>query len=1082
MMKTDATPTPYTNVLDEEYAELCARHRGTLPAAREGAPIVGLAFSGGGIRSATFCLGVLEGLKKLGLLKHVHYLSTVSGGGYIGAWLSANCHRHDHWLDAKTDWRESIAHLRRYSNYLSPEVGFFSADTWSMFTVWLRNTLLVQMTVIVAMACVLLVPPILLEWFKGWPHAGNYRWLTIALFIAGVVGIAGNQLLLTSEERHALRVKTWKYSLGAAVLFLGLAYAFAKWMAFDPFHGGAVDYRAAVPVAGLLVAAGVALLPVALRIVASRYKNPADRPERINYTQGWVQVAIVAPMLLTGYLVAAILWNETQPGCVGVPCELAKLQTYSALLTKAWLYWPFPLSVVFVSLWLLAFFSLRSWSTWSDRGVALLAAAVSMPVLHALLSAIMLLLQYILAHSSPAFGAAHAFVWTPALVLYAFALTIVVLIGILGRQSTEGAREWWSRLGAWLGIYGFAWMVIAVAATYGPFGLRWLAGLHWSTFWPVIGGWAATVAAGLFAGNSGATGNTAKNGRNNRVFEIVAAVAPFVFIAGLLVTVAAVVDRIVMQVDWTMPIGVAATVATTEHGAWFALVPLTVLGACLIVVTLLAARIDINEFSLNAFYRSRLVRCYLGATRAATVREPQYFTGFDNNDDVPLTDLAHPEPARSGPFHIVNCALNLGGSSDLALHTRRGATFIMSPLACGSDYATPGPSGTRTRLGFARTAQYGGVAGEAPTLGQAISVSGAAASPNMGYHTSPVVAFLLTVFNVRLGWWFPNPRKAIRRSSPRFNLKYLFAELFGGASDESNFLMISDGGHFENLAAYELIKRECRVVIICDAECDPDLKFEGLGTLIRMCQVDMGTTIELDVEAIRREAQSDWSPNRCAAGRIKYNTGAPDGVLIYLKASMTGHETTPVLQYKSSHPAFPHESTGDQFYGEDQFESYRLLGHDVACRTFGPIAPAATLPEMIAGADRLLKICSPSLSHQGRFTEHSTQLMKLWRQLAADPNLGTLDRELTNGSWPDSPPAGFRPSYYLCCALIQLMENVYLDLNLEDTWDHADTSGWNTLFTNWTKSPAFKSTWTMTKDVYGVRFQYFCNRNLGLPL
>ncbi len=126
--------------------------------------------------------------------------------------------------------------------------------------------------------------------------------------------------------------------------------------------------------------------------------------------------------------------------------------------------------------------------------------------------------------------------------------------------------------------------------------------------------------------------------------------------------------------------------------------------------------------------------------------------------------------------------------------------------------------------------------------------------------------------------------------------------------------MISDGGHFENLAAYELIRRRCRVIIISDAECDPELKFEGLGSLIRMCEVDFGTTITLDVGAIRPDPKSNWSGLRCAIGQIDYGDGIP-GVLIYLKAAMTGHEDSAVLQYKANHPDFPHESTGDQFYG-----------------------------------------------------------------------------------------------------------------------------------------------------------------------
>src|SRR5215217_1803645 len=100
------------DVLDEELAHIAARRPGESGVEDR---LVGLAFSGGGIRSATFGLGVLESLHKCGLLGKVDLLSTVSGGGYIGAWLSANCRRHADWLDPKRDWTFSIAHLRRYS-------------------------------------------------------------------------------------------------------------------------------------------------------------------------------------------------------------------------------------------------------------------------------------------------------------------------------------------------------------------------------------------------------------------------------------------------------------------------------------------------------------------------------------------------------------------------------------------------------------------------------------------------------------------------------------------------------------------------------------------------------------------------------------------------------------------------------------------------------------------------------------------------------------------------------------------------------------------------------------------------------
>ncbi|MDD1641564.1 MAG: hypothetical protein LUQ68_08820 [Methylococcaceae bacterium] len=228
-------------------------------------------------------------------------------------------------------------------------------------------------------------------------------------------------------------------------------------------------------------------------------------------------------------------------------------------------------------------------------------------------------------------------------------------------------------------------------------------------------------------------------------------------------------------------------------------------------------------------------------------------------------------------------------------------------------------------------------------MGQAISVSGAAASPNMGYHTSAPVAFLMTLFNARLGWWFPNPSKSsCQQPSPSFSLWYLLKELFGFANEKSKYLAISDGGHFENLAAYELVKRRCRVIIISDGECDPKLQFEGLATLIRMCEVDnLVKKIEIDVRSIHPESESGWSHSRCTIGKIYYDKYEPekdpDGWIIYLKASMNGHEDTAVMQYKAVHPDFPHETTDDQFYAEDQFESYRCLGKDITGQLFGKI-------------------------------------------------------------------------------------------------------------------------------------------------
>ena len=1051
-IKKDPKVVAWREAFQDELELVCAGDE------KKKEKLVGLAFSGGGIRSATFNLGVLEALKELDLLQKIDYLSTVSGGGYIGAWLTANCNRNKGWREKGANWSDSIRYLRRYSNYLSPEVGFFSADTWSMVMVWIRNTLLVQVTVILAIAAALIVPRLLFPVFANWHNAGDWRWITVALYIVGVVGVAGNQLLVSTkrDDFFVLRSGNWLRGLGLGVLCLGGAALFGWWSGFDPFHHGEVNYLVAGPIAFLLVIGTFFLMPLGAVIAGAK---------QINYTQGWVQGTVVAPMMLAGLLVAAVMWGDVQPGS-----KLAELDSFGKLFMGAWRLWPFPLTVIFTSVALLSFCSVRTLKTGRGILALLLAPVATLVVLHALLCGIALLLEYLA--SQGAAGAWNAFAWVPAAVIIAFSLSIVTLIGIVGRESTEGAREWWSRLGAWLCIYGTAWAIVSLASIYGPLLAMLLLGWKFTAG----GGWIGSTAAGLFAGKSGSTGGKEpKKSVMAQAKEVVAAVAPFVFIAGLLVAVASLVHLIVK---------LNSDAVTEGMNYWYQLLNASIvvnwclLAATLVLLFLFASRVDINEFSLNAFYRSRLVRCYLGATRPAGERKPQQFTNFDDDDDIALADLV--KSAKAGPLHIVNCALNLGGSSDLTVHTRHSAIFTLTPLHCGSHYPSKStPASPPVELGYMATGTYGGKDGQ-PTLGQAISVSGAAASPNMGYHTSPVVAFLMTLFNARLGWWFPKPDpKGANSPSPGFSLRYLVAELFGLADDRSKFLSISDGGHFENLAAYELIKRRCKVVIAGDAECDAALKFEGLGTLIRMCQVDFNTRIDIDVRAIAAD-DSGWSHSRCAVGRIHYegDQEPKEGILIYIKASLAGHEDTAIQQYKSSHITFPHESTDDQFYGEDQFESYRLLGKDIASATFSPALPATDMGDIAAS---LLDVWAPTLRQIPQFTQNSARLMDLWADLGRRSDVHFLDHQVA-GQWPKSPAPEFRTGFYIGCQMLQLMENVYLELRLEETWDHSDNTGWKELFLIWAKADVVQKTWALTADTYGLRFRHFCTRKLGLPL
>lgn len=947
--------------------------------------LVGLAFSGGGIRSATFGLGVLEALKDKGLLTKIDYLSTVSGGGYIGAWLSANCKRtadrikekkleidaqiENGWLHPNSDWRESIQHLRRYSNYLSPNLSLLSADTWSIATIWLRNTLLVQLMIIFTIASLLLVPRILFNLFKIDYETAKWNYGTIFLLIVGAIVISINLWWIVTASNN-------------------------------------------------------------------KEKNNHCLKNKISSQVG-VQITIVFPLLLvslgyTGILCEQVkIWDPNLNMVFSFGKILSFIRDdFSHILEKNNIFIT-TLIIIYFSTIIYSLFSVYKCNYWYKKlFISILAPLPAIGVLIVVFSTIMLFFHdwsILPNNKEKAFWL--AFVWGSPAVLYAFSLAVNILIGLQGRDSCENIREWWGRFAAWLTIYSFACLVIAVAAVYGPL---WSAWLYYNGPWKELGtGWIGTTLAGLFAGKSASTSGIDGKGITTKLKEIMAKFTPVIFIAGLVMAISMTLHLVIvvksnsnnfeiskstllddanqsskqfeLQIDEKSSINeikekLEATInlsnseeSTLKYNKHWELLETAneninftyiILTFCLVCVGILGWRVDINEFSLNGFYRYRLARCYLGATRKPNERKPQLFTGFDDDDDLKMAELLDNQKTPFGPLHIVNCALNLGGSTDLSLHTRHSASFTLTPLTCGSHYEVKKQNGTvKYAIDFVKTETFGGVATQ-PTLGQAISVSGAAASPNMGYHTSASVAFLMTLFNTRLGWWFPNPsnKSKCKQPSPSFSLWYLLRELFGFASEKSGFLAISDGGHFENLAAYELVKRQCKVIIISDGECDAKLQFEGLATLIRMCEVDCLAKIVIDVDKIHPEIESAWSPSRCSIGRIIYGCDdqgiqIPEGRLIYLKASMNGHENTAVKQYKATHPEFPHESTGDQFYAEDQFESYRWLGRDIAENLL-----AKTVTEnrsMAEIAEDLYKIISPALSNKDAENYNFSEKLKV---------------------------------------------------------------------------------------------------------
>jgi hypothetical protein len=143
---------------------------------------------------------------------------------------------------------------------------------------------------------------------------------------------------------------------------------------------------------------------------------------------------------------------------------------------------------------------------------------------------------------------------------------------------------------------------------------------------------------------------------------------------------------------------------------------------------------------------------------------------------------------------------------------------------------------------------------------------------------------------------------------------------------------LSDGGHFENLGVYELVRRRCRLIVAIDASADRQFDFGDLGNVVRKCGTDLNIEIEIKVGQIELQKQSEFSQAHCVTGKIRYDKvdqGAPAGTLLYIKPSLLGTEFADILNYRKTNKAFPNQSTADQWFDETQFEAYRSLGYHI---------------------------------------------------------------------------------------------------------------------------------------------------------
>ena len=644
---------------------------------------IGLALSGGGIRAATFHLGVLQCLARLGILQRLDYLSCVSGGGYISGWLIAASLRNGFAQTcemlssagrsapaANAAHRDSFENLRNYAQYLTPRLELLGDDPWTLVATYIRNLIanivvlasglgVVFLTPILALCAVRFVRDIYSWWLAGAAICLGFIPAALAMRHVYIRGDADSKR--AQSRLDEVRLLPW----------LG--------------HG-------AIYVSSLVAAQ-----------VAANISGMDSKSFR-RFAVARVNALDFAWPVLAGITAVAIV--------VAIQFRTVRIHTLST---------PRPPG---------SQTKLRATIRHTISTIAFLAVeSLTLVVITRWLGRTDIL-------SSPA--DVKFFVLGPLLFIVGEFLALTASVAVLSNSMNEMSREWLAWFSGRALLAGFLGSCLSAISIYGPYLIfaldstsRKLFVVFW-VVWTIIGVefWTRCPPPRRFAA------------------DLICRSAPWVFGLGFYLTICILTTAFLQNTDgehyWRR------LLAYNGHlvGATWS--------AAILATLLLSWRTGVNQFSMHWFYRNRLVRCYLRSSAYPTGL-PDPCTDLQNGDDMPLTQFAKTD-RYSGPYPLFCCALNLVAGDELAWQERKAASFLLSPLNCGY---VPRCSTSRTEAhlwedGFRPTQSYSFPGGM--TLGHAMALSGAALSPSMGYLTTTPMSFLLTVLNLRLGWWLSNPR------------------------------------------------------------------------------------------------------------------------------------------------------------------------------------------------------------------------------------------------------------------------------------------------------------------------------------
>jgi hypothetical protein len=980
---TDDAPATFADVLAHERATIVSRREQAGSTLQADNP-AGIALSGGGIRSATFCLGVLQELNARGLLKAFDYLSTVSGGGYVGGWWSAFLARPDHGVAfppprSGAPERESrpIHHLRLHSNYLIPHLGTFSWDTWRAITVIGRNLILTWLVLLPFVLAGMTVSQLyfLAKQPELVTHAQTITatvlgewWAASSPIVAGMLTALGaltfvwlrqhRRVTADAAVRPALPALGW---WAAMLMIATLVVVYAR--SDNGYTMPGVDAFGDEPERTIAICLALALVA----LIGRRLSNPNGDTHDPDLHRN--NIAIVQQLFVMAFGVAIVLLVAGGLGHLLVGSVVAAAESWAAkagglaslILTGAGAGW--------------TAFRKAGIGDGSSTKITRLLMRIAPTLLVVMLCALFASLSQTLITYSQR---------TPMLF---HALVLVSFYGIVLAWVYASYETSWSdlfvrrRVSLFLPFaFGFAAGVVLYVGDAAP-----IAGTA-MRYAPV-----ALAVVCLFTIARRLGGVLVTGDERTHVDTRAGRMRLEAIILGLFAVGATIGRVFATGFDGVLPANAAAragAVAVTftvgyalvirRYGAgqrrkgMYLLLYAGVVSALWLIVArgewssartplidafaLLTATatwtlafgwaVDPNNLALHAFYKARLVRAYMGASNALRHRRGSLIDDSVPGDDVLLTALNN--AASGAPYHIVNATLNLAGDQSLGSLQRLAAPFIFSREYCGSPHSS---------CGFRPTAGY---MGGGLTIGTSVAISGAAASPEMGSQTpSGAMSMLMTLFNVRLGFWAPMPGNASWRSrAARFWAFYTLREFLARTGDTASYGFLSDGGHFDNTAVYSLVARGTRLIVAADCGADPLRIFEDYGNLIRRCRIDFGAEISLKVDELRESPPDSLARAAYVVGTIEYSPqylvdiGDPaptntKGYLLVVKPSLIGVEPLDVRQYRAANPMFPQQSTTDQFFDEAQFESYRRLG--MCCAESALDALSASRPPVDAG-------------------------------------------------------------------------------------------------------------------------------------